>query len=185
MIEGRVFNARSLQYKTGDYRGDIAHRKAIVHHVRNGLVTQDRYDRITGWLVSEMLLAFQPYFSDAYRPVDNAQNIELLIRDTRSIILKARELDLAMRSANDVYSLILGKEGQVCQIPGVPSPALQNYEVAGNTPGNTTWFYDQSTIGLIVVPGLTRFIGADTQQHPYETMIRRARAFDQSDLVAA
>ncbi|KAL1876466.1 hypothetical protein Daus18300_002710 [Diaporthe australafricana] len=183
-MQGNVFNARSSQYRTADYRADIDQRKVLVDQMRNGLVTQDRYDRITGWLVSEMLLAFEPYFSDAYRPVDNAQNIELLIRDTRSIILKARELDLAMRSANNVYSLILGSEGQVCQIPRVPPPALQNYEVAGNAPGKTTWFYDQSTIGLIVVPGLIKFIGG-TQEYPYKAMIRRARAFDQSDLVAA
>lgn len=169
---------------TAQYQNRIQSRATLMGLVRGGLVKADRYHLITRWLVTEMLVAFHPYFSDSYKPVNQPQNIEVLIRDTRSLILKARELDDKLRSARHVYDLILGREGDVCRISGVPSPAIQSYDSS-----NPVYLNDHSLIGLIVVPGLVKF---NLEESIYEaddvltkSVVRHARAFPQREILAA
>lgn len=159
-------------------------------HIREGgLVTANMSAEITGGLVTEMLVAFHPYFSDAYKPIDEDQNIEVLIRDTRFLIIKARELDEKLRSARHLYDLILGREGDECRISGVPSPAIQRYETAGNDSGYPYYLDDHSLIALIVVPGLIRFeLEEDlygTDDRLTKAVVRHARAFAQADILEA
>ncbi|KKY31815.1 hypothetical protein UCDDA912_g08240 [Diaporthe ampelina] len=171
------------------YEARIQQRAALMDQIRNGLVHPNRNDIITGWLVTEMLVAFHPYFSDVYKPIDHAQNIEVLIRDTKFLVEKARELDGKLRSARRVYDLILGREGAVCRISGVPSPALQRYVRAGNESRDPDYLDDDSLISLIVVPGLVRLDVTDSIYDDDDTLtrtvVRHARAFAQTDLLAA
>lgn len=170
------------------YRNRIQIRATVMAQVRNGLVTQDRKQLVSQRLVKEMLVAFYPYFSDAYNPITHPENIEVLIRDTRFLIDRALELDHQLRSARNVYDLILGREGDVCRISDVPSPAIQRYVVAGNHTGAPDNLDDHSLIGLIVVPGLVRL---ELEESMFgdgdaltKTVVRSARAFAQSDLSA-
>lgn len=165
------------------FRARIQNRANIMNMVRSGLVRPDRVHLITRWLVTEMLVAFHPYFSDTYKPIDKPQNIEVLIRDTRSLIVMARELDNKLRGARHVYDLILGREGDVCGISGVPWPAIQRYDAT-----DQYYLQDPSTIGLIVVPGLMKF---DIQESIYtaddavnKSIVLHARAFTQRHLSA-
>lgn len=155
-----------------------------MQRVRDGLVTQDRKDRTTGRLVEEMLVAFHPYFADEYKPVNRPENIEVLIRDTRFLVLKAQELDDKLRSARHVYDMLIGKDGDVCRISGVPSPKMEHYGVSSDV----RILDDDDFIALIVVPGLVKCVILQKETlAPLvgKTMIRYARAFTQSDLFAA
>ncbi|KAK7734086.1 hypothetical protein SLS63_004371 [Diaporthe eres] len=150
-----------------------------------GKAVNDRF----GWLITEMLVAFHPYFSDAYKPIAQPQNIEVLIRDTRFLIVKARELDERLRSARHLYDLILGKEGEECRISGVESPAIVRYEVARNESRTPIYFDEHTLLALIVVPGLIRF-GIEealygTDDTVTKSVVRHARAFAQTDLLEA
>lgn len=178
-----LFDASQGPMTEPQYQARIQNRANMINMVRDGLVRPDRFHLITRWLVTEMLVAFHPYFSDTYKPIDKPQNIEVLIRDTRSLIVMARELDYKLRSARHVYDLILGKEGDVCGISGVPSPAIQRYDAR-----DQDWLHDQSTIGLIVVPGLIKF---DLEESIYaaddvvnKLIVLHARAFTQTHLSA-
>lgn len=166
------------------YQTHINTRASMMNQVRNGLISRDRYRAVTSGLVTEMLVAFHPYFSDAYKPISQPQNIEVLIRDTRFLIVKARELDEKLRSARHVYDFVLGKPGQVCEISGVDSPAVQRYDPA--RPDNLE---NQSSIALIVVPGVVKYDMEDSlyAADDYElkkVVVRRARAFERADLRA-
>lgn len=148
-------------------------------------VTKDRKIKTTGWLVEEMLVAFHPYFPDEYQPIDHPENIEVLIRDTKFLIVKAQELDHKLRSAQHAYEMILGKEGDVVRISGVPSPKIQSYS---NSPNGVRDLHDDDYIALIVVPGLVKNVvqepaGAGPQ---LDKVVRRhAKAFTQTDLFDA
>ncbi|KAJ0113810.1 hypothetical protein J7T55_010054 [Diaporthe amygdali] len=180
----RLFDPTLPQLTPDLYSSGIDKRRMMTDIIRNSYVTQERYQKITGWLITEMLVAFYPYFSDAYLPIDQPQNIEVLIRDTKSLILKARELDILMRRADHVYDLFLGTEGHVCQIRGVPSSSMQRYEVMGNSSGSPTYLDDDSVVGLIVVPGLSKFTIASNNV-VNKAVVRHARVFERNDLVAA
>lgn len=152
----------------------------MMQQVHNGLVRQDRKDLTTGWIVEEMLVAFHPYFAEEYKPIERADNIEVLIRDTRFLILKAQELDYKLRSAEHVYDMILGSEGDVCRISATPSPKMEGY----HGPSRTRVLRDDDSIALIVVPGLVRcsildnvFVSPLVSKH----MVRYAKAFTQLD----
>ncbi|KAK7721305.1 hypothetical protein SLS64_001601 [Diaporthe eres] len=171
------------------YGRRIRERAGVMKLIREGLVTQSRRANITGWLITEMLVAFHPYFSDAYKPIAQPQNIEVLIRDTRFLIVKARELDERLRSARHLYDLILGKEGEECRISGVESPAIVRYEVARNESRTPIYFDEHTLLALIVVPGLIRF-GIEealygTDDTVTKSVVRHARAFAQTDLLEA
>lgn len=188
MAADSIFNTKQRAISPHMYQNRIGVRATVMAQVRNGLVTQDRRDLVSHRIVKEMLVAFYPYFSDTYNPIDHPDNIEVLIRDTRFLIDRALELDDSLRSARHVYDLILGREGDVCRIRDVPSPAIQRYVVAGNLTGAPDYLDDHSLIGLIVVPGLVRL---DLQESLYgdgdtvtKTVVRRAWAFAQSDLLA-
>lgn len=165
------------------YQTRIKERARVMDQVRKGLVKWECYSAVTAGLVAEMLAAFHPYFSDSYKPIDHPENIEVLIRDTRFLVLKARELDAKLRSARYVYDLILGKPGKVCEISGVDSPAVQRYDSA-----YPAYLKDSLSIALIVVPGLVKFdleesIYADDDEVK-KVVVRHARAFEHADLVA-
>lgn len=171
------------------YQNRIQNRAVLMQQIRDGLVKRNRHNLITGWLVTEMLAAFHPYFSDSYKPIDKPQNIEVLIRDTRFLVVKARQLDEKLRSARHMYDLILGRDGEVCRISGVRSPAIQRYEFAGNDSKDPHYFHDDTRIALIVVPGLIRY---DLEDELYSTddkltraVVRHAKAFAQTDVFAA
>lgn len=165
------------------YQGYIKDRARVMDQLRKRLVGSESYRAVNSWLITEMLVAFHPYFSDAYKPIDQPQNIEVLIRDTRFLILKARELDEKLRSARYVYDLILGRPGKVCEISGVDSPAVQRYD-----PAHSDYLENQSSIALIVVPGVVKY---DIEESIYaaedevkKVVVRHARAFEHADLTA-
>jgi hypothetical protein len=148
--------------------------------VRNGVVRQGNKDLTTGWIVQEMLVAFHPYFADEYKPIDRPENIEVLIRDTRSLILKAQELDDKLRSAEHVYDMILGSDGDVCRISATPSPKMKRYD----DPSDQHTLSDDDFIALIVVPGLVKCVILDNgfvSPLVGKTIVRYARAFTQLD----
>lgn len=175
------------------YLRGIRQRAGVMQLIREGFVTRERRGYDIGWLVTEMLVAFHPYFSDSYKPIDQPQNIEVLLRDTRFLIVKARELDDKLRSARHLYDLILGREGEdqgdVCRISGVESPAVLRYEAAHDQPRPPIYFDEDTLLALIVVPGLIRFgIEEDlygTDDKLTKSVVRHARAFAQSDLLLA
>ena len=154
----------------------------------DGLVSQGNKDDTLGWIVTEMLVAFHPYFSDEYKPIDKPDNIEVLIRDTRSIIVKAQELDDKLRSAGKFYDLILGQEGAVVEISDVPSPSMQSYVVEGAAPKSPTFLHDSDLVALIVVPGLVK---CNILEHGalrpilQQDVVRHAWAFTQLELFTA
>lgn len=166
------------------YQSHIKSRAGVMDQVRKGLVTRTAYNAVTRFLVTEMLVAFHPYFSDTYKPIDQPQNIEVLIRDTRFLIVKARELDEKLRSAQHVYDFTLGKPGKVCEITGVDSPAVQRYD-----PGRPDYLENQSSIALIVVPGVVKYgmeesLYASDDYEIKKVVVRHARAFEGADLRA-
>lgn len=172
------------------YETRIQQRASLVDQIRNGLFHPRVSRSITGWLASEMLVAFHPFFSDVYKPIDNAQNIRALLTDTSFLVRKARELDMKLRSARRVYDLVLGREGDACRIAGVPSPAMQRYARAGGGgAGAPEYLGDDSTVSLIVVPGLVRLDITDSTYDADDTLtrtvVRHARAFAQADVLAA
>ncbi|KAG6366136.1 hypothetical protein INS49_000312 [Diaporthe citri] len=180
---GRAVNAKfenlydpSQRTMTPDmYLKSIQTRAAMMQKIRSGFISERRHLAVTGEIVTEMLVAFHPYFSDAYKPADQPQNIEVLIRDTMFLVAKARELDQRLRSARHLYDLILGREGDECRISGVRSPAIQRYEVAGNNSTYPHYFNDDSLLALIVVPGLIRF---DLEEDLYGTDDKLTKADD-------
>lgn len=83
-----------------------------------------------------------------------------------------------------MYDLILGKPGKVCEITGVDSPAVQRYD-----PGRPDYLENQSSIALIVVPGVVKYDMKESLYAPddYEVkkvVVRCARAFEGADLRA-
>lgn len=184
MIVESLFDRVQDFMNATQYQAYIDIRANMMNRVRNGLISRDRYRAVTSGLVTEMLVAFHPYFSDAYKPVDQPQNIEVLIRDTRFLIVKARELDQKLRSARHVYDFILGKPGQVCEIGGVDSPAVQRYD-----PARPDSLENQSSIALIVVPGVVKYDMVDSlyvsdDLELKKVVVRCARAFERADLRA-
>lgn len=169
-----------------EYRSRISTRAATMRRVREeSAVTENRKIKTTGWLVEEMLVAFYPYFPDEYQPIEHPENVEVLIRDTKFLIVKAQELDHKLRSADHAYEMILGKEGDVVRISGVPSPTMQSYS---DRPNGVRDLRDDDGIALIVVPGLAK----NVIQEPVgasrwlgKVVRRRARAFTQTELFNA
>jgi hypothetical protein len=153
-----------------------------MQRVHDGLVTQGRKDLMSWRIVQDMLAAFYPYFSDAYKPIQRADKIEVLIRDTRAIILKAQELDSKMRSAEAVYAMMFGQPGNVCQVDASVPPNLELYD----QPALGGVLRDYDSVALIVVPGLlkccvleNKFVARGVLA---ESIVRHARAFTQTEI---
>ncbi|POS71018.1 hypothetical protein DHEL01_v210593 [Diaporthe helianthi] len=171
-----------------EYRDRIVIRAATMKRVREqGAVTENRKIKTTGWLVEEMLVAFHPYFTDEYQHTDHPENIEVLIRDTRFLIVKAQELDEKLRSAKYVYEMILDKDGDVARSSSSPSKEMKRYSV--HPDGGDGRLRDDDQIALIVVPGLVKNVikehSAGVSPQLTQFVRRRARAFTQIDLTDA